>query len=396
LPTVIIYVFIFLAGVFGNVCTCAVIASCSFMHSTTNYYLFSLAISDLLILIIGLPMELYDVLGSTYPYKFGSVICKLRAFLVEFTSYASILIISAFTTERWFAICFPLHTRHSSSMTRAFKVIPIAWSIAFLAALPMAFVVKVNRLALPLAAINSSWSHLVSDDGQTIINTEFCAMDVNKPNAQKFLIYFAFTVFFLLPGKRLFLSRICLSFSYFKDKYQKKSLGRNTVVGVINGITFENGDRAAGNPYYSASYPNALHHQLLSSKIHPAAYLFQNQPNSILFKAKYAIFLVASHRQHTFSSLCDGFFFVGFCGLSTMSENQRPIPRIFGVIKTEIKIFRVPKRALVKKTQRNCYACSILLRIRAVCTRCLLDAGAPCLRGLLRRLLSVYQRKYSC
>lgn len=122
------YIVIFVMGIFGNVSTCAVIAKCSFMHNTTNYYLFSLAISDLLIIlvglfimlclkftmieflilstvdIIGLPMELYDVLGSTYPYKFGTVVCKVRAFLVEFTSYASILIISAFTMERWLAI----------------------------------------------------------------------------------------------------------------------------------------------------------------------------------------------------------------------------------------------------------------------------------------------------
>ncbi|VDM94962.1 unnamed protein product [Thelazia callipaeda] len=200
LPTVIFYLIIFLVGVFGNVCTCAVIAKCSFMHSTTNYYLFSLAVSDLLILLIGLPMELHDMLGSTYPYKFGSIICKLRAFLVEFTSYASILIIAAFTMERWLAICFPLQILHTPTISRVFKVIPIAWSIAFIAALPMAFVVKVNRLALPDSAINSSWIHLISDDGQTIINTDFCAMDVNNPKAQKFLIYFAFTMFFLLPG----------------------------------------------------------------------------------------------------------------------------------------------------------------------------------------------------
>uniref|UniRef100_A0A0R3RFM1 G_PROTEIN_RECEP_F1_2 domain-containing protein n=1 Tax=Elaeophora elaphi TaxID=1147741 RepID=A0A0R3RFM1_9BILA len=202
LPTVIFYIFIFVAGIFGNVCTCAVIVKCSFMHNTTNYYLFSLAISDLLILLVGLPMELYDVLGSTYPYKFGTVVCKVRAFLVEFTSYASILIIAAFTMERWLAICFPLQILNASPISRASKVIPAAWSIAFIAALPMAFVVKVNRLALPLSAINSSWVHLVSNDGQTIINTDFCAMDVNNPRAQKFLIYFAFTIFFLLPGEK--------------------------------------------------------------------------------------------------------------------------------------------------------------------------------------------------
>ncbi|VBB25464.1 unnamed protein product [Acanthocheilonema viteae] len=104
LPTVTFYTVIFVAGIFGNVCTCVVIAKCSFMHNTTNYYLFSLAVSDLLILLVGLPMELYDVLGSTYPYKFGTVVCKVRAFLIEFTSYASIFIIAAFTMERWLAI----------------------------------------------------------------------------------------------------------------------------------------------------------------------------------------------------------------------------------------------------------------------------------------------------
>uniref|UniRef100_A0A915AE83 G-protein coupled receptors family 1 profile domain-containing protein n=2 Tax=Parascaris univalens TaxID=6257 RepID=A0A915AE83_PARUN len=180
---------------------CTVIARNSSMHNPTNYYLLSLAISDLLILIIGLPMELYDVLHSAYPYRFGSFVCKLRAFLVEFTSYASILTISAFTVERWVAICFPLKLRAFLSLDRVFKVIGIAWAIAFTAALPMAFIVKVNRVALPIEDNDDqSWSRLVSNDGVTIMNTDFCAMDIARPGAQKILIYFAFSVFFLLPA----------------------------------------------------------------------------------------------------------------------------------------------------------------------------------------------------
>ncbi|VDM47066.1 unnamed protein product [Toxocara canis] len=201
-PTVVVYVLILILGLFGNICTCTVIARNSSMHNPTNYYLFSLAISDLLILVMGLPMELHDVLDSAYPYKFGVLVCKLRAFVVEFTSYASILTISAFTIERWVAICFPLKLRVCLSLDRVFKVIGIAWAIAFAAALPMAFIVKVNRIALPVADDSEqSWTRLVSNDGATIMNTDFCAMDIERPRAQKLLIYFAFTAFFLMPER---------------------------------------------------------------------------------------------------------------------------------------------------------------------------------------------------
>jgi neuromedin U receptor 1 len=53
LPTVVLYAIILLFGVFGNVCTCVVIIRNSSMHTATNYYLFSLAVSDLLMLVLG-------------------------------------------------------------------------------------------------------------------------------------------------------------------------------------------------------------------------------------------------------------------------------------------------------------------------------------------------------
>ena len=48
-----IYIVIFISGLFGNICTCIVIARNRYMHTATNCYLFSLAISDVLILILG-------------------------------------------------------------------------------------------------------------------------------------------------------------------------------------------------------------------------------------------------------------------------------------------------------------------------------------------------------
>lgn len=48
-----VYVIIFLTGVIGNVIVCVVIVRHSTMHTATNYYLFSLAISDLMFLLMG-------------------------------------------------------------------------------------------------------------------------------------------------------------------------------------------------------------------------------------------------------------------------------------------------------------------------------------------------------
>lgn len=49
----IVYISILITGTVGNICTCIVIARNRTMHTATNYYLFSLAISDLLTLVLG-------------------------------------------------------------------------------------------------------------------------------------------------------------------------------------------------------------------------------------------------------------------------------------------------------------------------------------------------------
>ena len=43
----------FITGIFGNLSVCCVILRIPSMRSATNYYLFSLAVADLLILLLG-------------------------------------------------------------------------------------------------------------------------------------------------------------------------------------------------------------------------------------------------------------------------------------------------------------------------------------------------------
>lgn len=53
LPMTVIYSLIFVSGLAGNLSTCIVIVQNPHMHTATNYYLFSLAVSDLLTLVFG-------------------------------------------------------------------------------------------------------------------------------------------------------------------------------------------------------------------------------------------------------------------------------------------------------------------------------------------------------
>lgn len=117
IPITIIYAVIFFTGVVGNVSTCIVISRNKSMHTATNYYLFSLAVSDLLLLVSGLPQEMYSI-WSRYPYVFGEVFCVLRGLAAETSANATVLTITAFTVERYVAICHPFLSHTMSKLSR--------------------------------------------------------------------------------------------------------------------------------------------------------------------------------------------------------------------------------------------------------------------------------------
>ncbi|TDG44805.1 hypothetical protein AWZ03_008779 [Drosophila navojoa] len=141
-PTLLIflticYALIFVAGVLGNLITCIVISRNNFMHTATNFYLFNLAVSDLILLVAGIPQELYDLwCPDSYPFTDG--ICIIESVLSEMAANATVLTITAFTVERYIAICHPFRQHTMSKLSRAIKFIFAIWLAAFLLALPQA------------------------------------------------------------------------------------------------------------------------------------------------------------------------------------------------------------------------------------------------------------------
>ncbi|CAL7936953.1 unnamed protein product [Xylocopa violacea] len=148
IPLTITYVIIFVTGIFGNIATCTVIIKNSSMQTATNYYLFSLAISDIILLVLGLPNEL-SLFWQQYPWVLGVGLCKIRAYVSEMSSYVSVLTIVAFSMERYLAICHPFRVYTISGLKRPIRFILCAWSIALVCAIPFAIYTKINLVEYP-------------------------------------------------------------------------------------------------------------------------------------------------------------------------------------------------------------------------------------------------------
>lgn len=148
LPICVVYLLIFVVGTLGNGLTCAVILRHKAMHTPTNFYLFSLAVSDLLVLLVGLPLELYEM-QYNYPFRLGESACHFRVLLFETVCLASVLNVTALSVERYVAVVRPLHAK--SVMTRAHvrRMLGAIWVLAILFSLPNTSLHGLDPLHVP-------------------------------------------------------------------------------------------------------------------------------------------------------------------------------------------------------------------------------------------------------
>ncbi|XP_003740875.2 thyrotropin-releasing hormone receptor-like [Galendromus occidentalis] len=130
---------IFVIGVLGNVMVVLVVLQTRSMHTPTNCYLVSLSLADLMVLISSVPNEMMAQFILEDEWVWGRAGCKLFIFTQYLGINASALSITAFTVERYIAICLPMKAQTVCTVNRAKKIILCVWLFALCYCAPWLF-----------------------------------------------------------------------------------------------------------------------------------------------------------------------------------------------------------------------------------------------------------------
>ncbi|XP_061574202.1 thyrotropin-releasing hormone receptor [Cololabis saira] len=166
------------AGIVGNVMVILVVLTTRHMRTPTNIYLVSLAAADLMVLTAaGLP-NLTDALRGQW--VFGWAGCLGITYFQYLGINASSCSITAFTVERYIAICHPIRAQFLCTLSRAKRIILLVWSVTSLYCVLWLFLSDTRELVFSNAVLLT------------------CAYKVSR--TYYLPIYFTdFAVFYVLP-----------------------------------------------------------------------------------------------------------------------------------------------------------------------------------------------------
>uniref|UniRef100_A0A8D9BV16 Neuropeptide Y receptor n=2 Tax=Cacopsylla melanoneura TaxID=428564 RepID=A0A8D9BV16_9HEMI len=150
----LIYVTIFVLGVFGNVLVCYVVFHNKNMHTVTNYFITNLALSDILLCVLAVPFTpTYTFLGT---WVFGSLLCHLVPYAQMVSVFVSTLTLSAIAIDRFFVIMYPFQPRMQLGTCTA--LIVLIWVGSLLIALPYAYCMTLSKHIDTVTVCDEDWS----------------------------------------------------------------------------------------------------------------------------------------------------------------------------------------------------------------------------------------------
>ena len=216
----VIYIIIFVTGILGNLLTLIVILNNQFMYTTTNFCLFNLAVSDFLLIVMGLPQEVISFWHS-YPWIFGENFCVLKAMLSETLTYVSIQTIIMFTVERYIAICYPLFSRALSGFKRVSFIIIFIWIISGLSSIPI--------------FTQYSLVYLFDNYNKTIEESLTCGIKAENYNVHWFYLSTIFS--FILPMIILTVLYLRIGLTLKKSVNQQNELQSTSNKKIIDAVS---------------------------------------------------------------------------------------------------------------------------------------------------------------
>ncbi|KAL3875927.1 hypothetical protein ACJMK2_033831 [Sinanodonta woodiana] len=136
------YSVIIIFSVGGNSIVCFIVFRARRMRTVMNFFIVSLAMSDLLMAVLCIPFTFVaNLVINSWP--FGAFLCPVVTFLQVVTVFMSSFTLVAISLDRYFAIVYPL--RPKMTKQQACMVITLIWMLSVLIPLPTAITSRVHR-----------------------------------------------------------------------------------------------------------------------------------------------------------------------------------------------------------------------------------------------------------
>nr|AKQ63023.1 orphan G-protein coupled receptor 23 [Platynereis dumerilii] len=184
LPTSITYGLAFVVGVIGNGLVVFALLGDKKARNATSAFLVSLAVADLLFLLVCVPYEAASKLVNYW--SGGLVLCKVSGYVDMLTAAASILNLTAVSVERYVVIVHPMKTRSWFTLGNTIKVILIVWLVALL-------------LCSPILHIMSTATTLFYNNASYEIRQECWDSNFRNQDERIAFAWYQLLIMFLLP-----------------------------------------------------------------------------------------------------------------------------------------------------------------------------------------------------
>ncbi|KAL0969959.1 hypothetical protein UPYG_G00235200 [Umbra pygmaea] len=169
-PALLILVIIALT-VGGNILVILAVSLEKKLQNATNFFLRSLAVADMLVGILVMPISLINILYD-YVWPLPSALCPIWIYLDVLFSTASIMHLCAISLDRYVAIRNPIEHSRFNSRTKAMMKIAAVWTISI-------------GVSTPIPVIGLHNKDKVFVDGSCVLNE------------QRFMLIGSFVAFFI-------------------------------------------------------------------------------------------------------------------------------------------------------------------------------------------------------
>ncbi|XP_070812844.1 5-hydroxytryptamine receptor 2A [Pituophis catenifer annectens] len=129
-------IIVIIITIFGNILVILAVSLEKKLHNATNYFLMSLAITDMLLGFLVMPISMLTILYE-YRWPLPRNLCAVWIYLDVLFSTASIMHLCAISLDRYIAIQDPIHHSQFNSRTKALAKIALVWTVSIGISMPV-------------------------------------------------------------------------------------------------------------------------------------------------------------------------------------------------------------------------------------------------------------------